>query len=398
MGNTNPIVVKFSSGQKEKTTMAILDLPPAISEHQILYGHTPSVKYPVSIHNFSSEKPFPVQLEVYDAAKLGKPVLTTSATCKALPGQFEDFDFDLKLPAGNYSVKVTTQGVSSVSQLGVGKAQGKVSVYPIDLNSDGINEYRMENDSVMVTLLATGARVIEYIVKSRNDNVLFKIWPEKAIDDTRPYRKRGYYPYGGFEDFLGQGSMETHKIYDAKIIPVTGDYAQVKMVADYYGNKIEKTFTLYGNSPLLEVRFALTFKNPEANVLGPQPILELGKVHGTEDVFMVPDVEGLKEYRMKPEDYYGHLFTVKEGWNAGYDTKEDITFVGAFPVTQPLFLHMWMNHPKNTDAHHYYAEFQPWVPITQKSTMYFTYYIWGVGGPWQPAVEELRKRNLISVR
>ncbi len=90
-------------------------------------------------------------------------------------------------------------------------------------------EYRLENDSVEITLLATGARVIEYIVKSRKDNVLFKLWPEKADDDRRAFRKRGYYPYGGFEDFLGQGSMETHRVYDAAIIKKEGDYVQVKM-------------------------------------------------------------------------------------------------------------------------------------------------------------------------
>jgi len=254
----------------------------------------------------------------------------------------------------------------------------------------------MENDSVQVTLLAIGARVIEYIVKSRQDNVLFKLWPEKANDEKRAYRKRGYYPYGGFEDFLGQGSMETHKVYDAEIVKKDGDYVQVKMTADYFGNKLEKTFTLYGNSPLLEIRFALTFKNPEANVLGPQPIVELGSRHWTEDVFTIPEKDGLHEYRMKPEKYYGRLFHMKEGWNAGYDEKEDITFVGAFPVTEPLFLHMWMNHPINGDAHYYYAEFQPWTPIYQKSTMYFSYYIWGAGGPWQNGVKALRDRNLIS--
>ena len=171
------------------------------------------------------------------------------------------------------------------------------------------------------------------------------------------------------------------------------------MWTDYFGNRIEKTFTLYGDSPLLEVRFALTFKNPEANVLGPQPILELGKKHWTEDVFMVPDANGIVELRMKPEKYYGHAFlNIKEGWNAGYDTKEDITFVGAFPVDQPLFLHMWMNHPSNGDAHHYYTEFQPWLPIFQKSTMYFSYYLWGAGGPWENGVKDLREMNLITTR
>ena len=109
-------------------------------------------------------------------------------------------------------------------------------------------------------------------------------------------------------------------------------------------------------------------------------------------------MDGLQQMRMKPEDYYGHIFKLKEGWNAGYDTKADVAFVGAFPVSQPLFLHVWMNHPRNPDAHYYYTEFQPWTQIFQKSTMYFSYYIWGSGGPWEKGLEELRKRNLITER
>jgi len=294
-------------------------------------------------------------------------------------------------------VSVSALGDDYTSQLGVGEPEGKPYVYKVDLNSDGVDEYRMENDSVQITLLATGARVIEYIVKSRNDNVLFKLWPEKAIDDKRPFRKKGYYPYGGFEDFLGQGSMETHQVYNAEIETEERGLVRVRMWTDYFGNRLQKTFTLYGNSPILEVRYALTFRNPEANVLGPQPILVLGQKHWTEDVYTIPELDGLHEYRMKPEKYYGRLFFLKEGWNAGYDTKEDVTFIGAFPVDQPLFLHMWMNHPRNPDAHHYYAEFQPWTPIYQKSTMYFTYFLYGSGGKWQNGLDYLRSKNLITI-
>ncbi|MBS0000064.1 MAG: hypothetical protein KFF73_13880 [Cyclobacteriaceae bacterium] len=398
MDGTNPIAVHYQWETSKKSTLTMLDLPPVVSVHQLLYDHASQMTYPVTIHNFSSGEPFPVQLEVLDMNKQGKVILKNRQTCSAPVGTYKNMAFDIKLPAGNYQVNVSALGVTQSGQLGVGKASGRPYVYEVDLNSDGVMEYRMENDSVQVTLLATGARVIEYIVKSRNDNVLFKLWPEKAVDDRREFRKRGYYPYGGFEDFLGQGSMETHKVYDAEIVRKEGDFVRVKMAADYFGNRLEKTFTLYGNSPLLEVRFALTFKNPEANVLGPQPILELGNRHWTEDVFIIPELDGLSEYRMKPERYYGRVFHMKEGWNAGYDTMEDITFVGAFPVTQPLFLHMWMNHPVNNDAHHYYAEFQPWTPIYQKSTMYFSYYIWGAGGPWENGVNALRDRNLISTR
>ena len=396
MGKTNPIALHFKRGTNQKSTLTMLDLPRAISVQQLLYGHTPKISYPVTIHNYSGKETFPVKVEVLDKNDLKKVICSSSQLCTTPTATFKNMSFDLDVPPGSYKVKVSALGLENISQLGVGKAEGAPYLYAIDLNSDGIMEYRMENDSVQVTLLSTGARLIEYIVKSRHDNVLFKLWPDKPNDDKRAFRKRGYYPYGGFEDFLGQGSMETHKVYDVEILKKEGDYVQIRMTADYFGNKLEKTFTLYGNSPLLEIRFALTFKNPEADVIGPQPILELGANHGPEDVFTVPEKDGLHEYRMMPEKYYGRLFFLKEGWNAGYDTKEDISFVGAYPVTEPLFLHMWMNHPSNGDAHYYYAEFQPWVPIYQKSTMYFSYYMWGAGGPWQNGVQALRDRNLIT--
>ncbi|MEI6679335.1 MAG: hypothetical protein WCL21_12055, partial [Mariniphaga sp.] len=398
MNKTNPIALHYKWGTNKKSTLTMLDLPRAISVQQLLYGHTPKVVYPVSVHNFSGKPTFPVKVEVLDKDNPKKVIFSLSKSCTAETGTFQNMSFELNVPPGSYKVKVTALGLENISQLGIGKAEGAPYLYPMDLNSDGIMEYRMENDSVQVTLLSTGARVIEYIVKSRHDNLLFKLWPDKANDDRRAFRKRGYYPYGGFEDFLGQGSMETHKVYDVEIVKKEGDYVQLKMTADYYGNKLEKTFTLYGNSPLLEIQFALTFKNPEANVIGPQPILELGAAHGPEDVFSVPEKDGIHQYRMMPEKYYGRLFFLKEGWNAGYDTKEDITFVGAYPVTEPLFLHMWMNHPSNGDAHYYYTEFQPWVPIYQKTTMYFSYYMWGAGGPWENGVKELRNRNLITAQ
>ncbi len=398
MGKTNPVAVNFISGEKTKKTLAMLDLPPAISAHQLLYAHAPEVTYPVTIHNFTEKSSFPVEVSVFKKGDTRKAIHTQKKTYQVGTASFQEQTFQLKVTPGNYIVRTSALDVVSETQLGVGKAEGKPYVYEIDLNGDGINEYRMENDSVQITLLRTGARVIEYIIKSKNDNVFYKGWPEKVDDHRRPYRMRGYYPYGGFEDFLGQGSMEMHRVYNAKITKQEGDYVQVEMDAEYYGNTIKKIFTLYGNTPLVEVRFALVFKDKDANVLGPQPILELGEVHGTEDVFTIPTMDGWKEFRKKTEDHYGQAFQIQEGWNAGYDTKEDIGFVGAFPVEQPIFLHMWMNLPHNRDAPHTYAEFQPWTPIIQKSTMYFSYYLWAEGGDWKNSLEELRKRNLISVR
>ncbi len=399
MGRPNAVALELKWGNdKTKTTVALVDMPPAVSVHELLYGHSSGLKFPVSIHNFTDEEAVSVKLSVTDMADASKTVYDTEQILSVPKGKFATTNLDLSLPAGNYRVKTTAMGVTAETQLGVESAVGTARLEEVDLNNDGVSEYRMENDHVSVTLLATGARVIEYIVKSRNDNVLFKLWPEKPADDRRPFRERGFYPYGGFEDFLGQPSIETHKVYDASIVKNDGEYVQVTMKANYYGNTIEKIFTLYGNSPLLEVRFALTMKNPELSMLGPQPILEIGKAHGPEDVFVIPEMDGLHQYRMMPEKYYGRAFFINEGWNAGYDTRQDISFAGAFPVKQPTFLHMWMNHPSNGDAHYYYAEFQPWVPLYNRNTTYFSYYMWGAGNGWEKSVQALRDRNLITMR
>ncbi len=397
MGSAHPIGVAFKSDEKEKHTLALLDLPTTISVQRLLYGHSPKVNYPVSVHNFTQQSSFDVEVEVIPVGKK-RHRYKEIRSYKAAPGSFQVQDFELEVPPGDYQVKVKALGVENISQLGVGKAEGLPTLSELDLNGDGINEYRMENDSVQVTLITTGARVIEYIVKSRNDNVLFKHWPEKAVDDRRPFRKRGFYPFGGFEDFLGQASLETHQNYHAEITQSEGSYVQVKMWYNYFGNRMEKTFTLFGNSPLLEVRFAMDFQNyPETNMLGPQPILALGEKHWTEDLFVSHEIGGLEEYRMMTDKYYGKAIQLQEGWNAGYDTKEDVSFVGAYPVDRPIFLHMWMNTDQNRDSHHYYSEFQPWLHIERRTISYFSYYMWATGGSWEKGVQELRERNLISI-
>ena len=398
MAKANPVLVEMRWKGGRKRTLAVLDLPPAVSVHKLLYGQAPEIVYPVSIHNFTAKSIYPVEVKVYADGNPEKPVFETSRPGAARAGDHQEMEFRLPLKPGSYTVKVAAFGASNETQLGVGQAAGKVTVSAVDLNADGIKEYRLENDKVRITLLAIGARVIEYIVKGKNDNVLFKLWPEKESTDKRPFRERGFYPYGGFEDFLGQASIETHKVYETEVVKDGGTSASIRMAADYYGNRLEKVFTLDGDSPLLEVRFALEFHNPELNMLGPQPILALGEKHWTEDVFVVPAMSGRREVRMRPEEYFGEVFFLKEGWNAGRDTVEDVSFVGAFPVSEPEFLHMWMNHPSNGESQHYYAEFQPWVPIFQKTVRYFSYYLWGAAGPWEKALEELRRRNLITSR
>jgi hypothetical protein len=399
MGRTNPILVEFEGGGLKKRALAILDMPPAVSVQKLLYGQAPAVEFPVSVHNFSDQGRIDLTVRVDRTGPRPGRAYEKTLSLPIPPGSYKETLLKLPLPPGSYTAIVSALGAEARSQLGIEAAAGAAVCTPVDLNGDGIMEYRLENKSVRATLLTTGARVIEYIVKAKGDNVFFKLWPEKETGtDRRPFRERGFYPYGGFEDFLGQASIETHKVYGAEVLKASGPYVQVRMTADYFGNRLEKIFTLYGDSPLLEVRFALEFRNPELHMIGPQPILELGKRHWTEDLFVVPGLKGLEEYRMRPEEYFGRVLDLKEGWNAGFDTEENISFVGAYPVSEPEFLHMWMNHPSNGESNHYYAEFQPWVPIFQKTVRYFSYYMWAAAGDWKTALEEMRRRNLITVR
>lgn len=397
MGKISPILINFNYNGKTKSTLTKLILPEALVTHQLYYGQAPEINFPVSVHNFTKRLDFPVSIKVEDIKQSNKIVYKNKRNVRIAPNDHKEMFFNLKLPPGDYNVITTALGIEKMTQLGVEKASGKPIVYPIDLNTDGVDEYRLENEKVQVTLLTTGARVIEYYEKSKKDNVLFKLWPNVPFDDRKEFRKvRGFYPYGGFEDFLGGPSIETHKVYDAKILETDDGRVSVKMTAEYYGNTIEKIFTLYGNSPLLEIKYRINFINPTLKMIGPQPIVLLGEEHGPEDVYYIPEKDGINEYRMKKEAYYGRIFHMKEGWNAGQETNDGISFVGAYPVDQPVFMHMYMNHTLNPASKYNYVEFQPWIYIYPGNTWYFSYYMWTSGEDWKNSVEELRKRNLIT--
>lgn len=398
MGKLSALGVTFSWNGSSKSVLAGLDMPPAVSVHQLLYGTSEGTGFPVSVYNFTDDREVEVRVSVTPEDRPGKTVFRDRCVMDIEKGSSAGHVFDLELRPGNYTVRTEAMGVAAETQLGIGKESGNVTLTETDIDGDGVNEYIMENSQVRVTLLATGARVIEYIVKSKNDNVFFKLWPDKPEDVDRPFREWAFWPYGGFEDFLGQASMETHKVYDAEVIKDGGSYAEVRMTAEYYGNTIEKTFSLYGDTPLLGIRFAMDMDNPELNVFGPQPILSLGEKHGTEDKFIIPETGGIREYVMDPERMWGKILDLQEGWNAGYDTADGISFVGAYPVSRPFFLHLWMNLESNPDSRYPYVELQPWVPLYHGSTSYFSYYMWAAGEPWESSLEALRERNLITER
>ena len=399
MGRRSAVTLGLDWGTSRKKVMAEIDMPEGVATHSLLYGTTGGTKFPVSVYNFTAAPKVDVSVSVAHRLAPNTIVWQQSQSVKLAAGASAKMDFDLKLSAGNYIVTTEAMGIKSTTQLGIGAEDDKaVTLRREDVNGDGIDEYIMENSRVRVMLLAIGARVIEYYLKDKDDNVFFKNWPNEPYDPERPYRKRNFWPFGGFEDFLGQASVETHEVYECEVISGGGEYAEVRMFADYFGNTIEKVFTLYGDTPLLGIRFALDMVNQEFNMLGPQPILEVGKAHDTQDSIIVPEAGGLSDYRVDMNDYWGKFLFPVEGWNVDYDTVEDIYFAGAFPVEKPYTLHMWHNHPRNRDTRFYYCELQPWTELYRGNTTYFSYYMWAAGGPWQQGVQELRDRNLITTK
>ena len=394
MGRRSAITLSYDWGKSSKKVMAEMDMPQAVATHKLLYGTTSGCEFPVSVYNFTNDKKVDVKVSVTQGDAVAFEAERSLTLAKAAA---DTVNFCLQLPSGSYTVTTEAMGAAATTQLGIGEEEGDaVKVWKEDVNGDGIDEIYMENSQVRVMLLAIGARIMEYYVKDKDDNVFFKNWPNEPYDPERPYRKRNFWPFGGFEDFLGQASIETHEVYDCEILKDGGEYAEVRMVADYYGNQIEKIFTLYGDTPLLSIRFALNMVNPELNVLGPQPILEVGKAHDPQDKIIVLEKEGLSDYHVDMADYWGKFLFPIEGWNVDYDPVEGVYFAGAFPVDQPFTLHMWHNHPRNRDTRFYYCELQPWMEIFRHNTTYFSYYMWAGGGSWEEGVQALRDRNLIT--
>ena len=54
------------------------EIPPAVSAHKLLYGQAPEIVFPVSVHNFTKQDGYPVEIRVFAKDKPGTPVLATS--------------------------------------------------------------------------------------------------------------------------------------------------------------------------------------------------------------------------------------------------------------------------------------------------------------------------------
>lgn len=133
------------------------------------------------------------------------------------------------------------------------------------------------------------------------------------------------------------------------------------------------------------------------NIIGINPLVEMGPSTGPEDVYYFPVGDKIEERSPRLEQYYGYLFNITRGWVAGEDTETNVSLVIAYPVDAALFMHYWSNHPDNTPTPYFYTELQPWIRIKTGTTTYFTYYLLGHDGDWKDAVQNLRDLGLETV-
>ncbi len=399
-GQEYPIAVELSTPNGHRRALARFTFPKAVEIHPIIFEAPGEIHYPVTIWNYSENDNVMMDLAIMPEGS-DKPIHTEHLEVSAAQWNKTISGFQFKLPSGDYCAKVTALGVSAEGKIAIRKQKGRATAREEDLNDDGIPEIVLENDRIRATVLLFGGRVIEYIVKSKDENLLFKLWPEKPPWHGEPRAVRAFYPYGGLEEFLGYPFIGGHIIYKYEIEKAKGDYARVRVWANVHGSRIEKTVTLAAGSPVLEARYAFNDITPSISVVGINPLFQIGPSTGPEDVYHFPTIDagsGLLEKRPEIERYYGATLFLREGWAAGYDTEMDISLVVGYPVNDAKLLHMWNNHPDNDPTPYYYTELQPWVELKQGTTTYFTYYIFGQKGGWEPAVKAFRKLGLVTKR
>ncbi|HQP98745.1 MAG TPA: hypothetical protein PLY86_09845 [bacterium] len=397
-GRDNPIGVILDTPGGIRQSLARLECPRPVEIHPLLLETPGKISYPVTFWNYSDGDKIHARIEVCKTGE-DRPVWSNEIDIDVPRWGKRITQWQFSLKPGNYLAKVTALGVTAEGQIAVRTQRGRAVVSEEDQNGDGIPEIVMENDLIRATLLLFGGRVIEYTVKSKDENLLFKLWPEKPPLAGQPGGVRAFYPHGGLEEFIGYPFIGGLRVYQYEIMKAKGEYVRVRLWADIHGSKIEKIVTLFSGSPVLEARYALNDMTPSINVIGINPLIQVGPSTGPEDVYSFPVGQSeIIQKRPELERYYGATLFLREGWAAAYDTEMDISLVIGFPVNDAVLMHLWNNHPNNTPTPYYYAELQPWVQLKHRTTTYFTYYLFGQAGDWKPAVEAFRELGVVTTR
>ena len=394
-GKDQPIAVRFSGSFGTVAALTHWNLPHTAEIHPLILDFPGPVDYPITLWNYAASNKFTAELKLTNAKN--KSVHAETIPVDLAQWQKVVIKDKLVLQAGDYTAVVAALGDTVQGQLSVRSSKGKAKVHEEDLNQDGIPEIVLENQKVKATILLFGGRIIEYIIKSRNENLLFKLWPQTPPWHGEPRGALAFYPYGGLEEFIGYPYIAGQIIYRYQIVKASGNFVRVELWANIHGSKIAKTITLPAEGELLEVRYALNDMDPSLHVIGINPLIEIGPSTGPEDVYTFPEKELVSKSPVL-DRYYGAACFLEQGWAAGYDTKMDVSLLIGYPVNDAIYLHMWNNHPNNTPTPYYYTELQPWLAIKPLTTTYFTYYLLGQDGPWQPALEKFKKMGLLTTK
>ncbi len=395
-GRDNPIGIRFSAPGVETRALAHVDLPRAVELHPMIVDVPGEISYPVTVYNYTDDAA--VSLEVYiEKEGLEEPTAAIKKDLVIPPGENKKVHLSLELEEGRYQVEGSALGVANEGLILIESQTKTATAREEDLDGDGIPEIVMENDQIRATVLLFGGRVIEYIVKSQDENLMFKLWPEKPPMDGKVGGTRSFYPYGGLEEFTGYPYIGGHIVFKHEILKESGASVRVKVWANIHGSLIAKEYTLFADSPLLEARYEMDEMTPSINVIGINPLFEIGPSTGPEDRYYFPEEE-LVETIPELERYYGRGVFPKEGWAAGYDTEQDISLLIGYPVNDAIYLHLWNNHPDNTPTPYYYTELQPWLELKHGTSTYFTYYVYGKSGNWEAILKEIRDVGIVTER
>ncbi|MEM3389163.1 MAG: hypothetical protein QW491_07100 [Thermoproteota archaeon] len=385
-GSYGLLLIEFCSKEGCWRNLCFFEAPPTVSTFPLLVSED-RVEIPVTVWNKTgSEK---ADLKVTVSSKEGM-ILEESIGVQAPLYKPHRILVPLDLKPGDYLVNMVFSSSRTACRLLVQRFEGRAVAYTGDFDEDGLEEAMLENEHVAAKVISPGGRLLQYRLKRREADLLFKLYPKKPEDWRVSGRKRRFYPFGGLEEFIQQPTVEGHEKFRIRILRKEGDSAVVSAEADMKGNFLKKTFKLFAGTPLLEVRYEADFVNPELNVIGVNPLIRLGNSVDSSHVIYYPSANGIMTERYRGR-LYGKRIFLAEDWVACYDEQERLGLIMAFDAKTPFLTHIWMNTPENGDSHYSYIEIQPWIRVNTGTTTYFTYYLYGFKGDFESALKSFKK-------
>jgi len=385
-GSYGLLLIEFSSGEKCWRDLCYIEVPPMVSTFPLLVSEK-QLDIPVTIRNNTGVET--VDLKVSASSENGK-VFEEARRIQAPLRRMCKTSIPMSLDTGRYVLEFSCSSQRAICRLLVRDFKGNAAASTGDYDGDGLEEAILENELVVAKVISPGGRLLQYRLKDVEADLLFKLYPKKPSDFRVSGRKRGFYPFGGLEEFIQQPTVEGHENFKIRIVRKEGSSAIVSAEADMNGNVLKKTFRLFGGSPLLEVRYEADFVNPELNVIGVNPLIRLGNNVDSSHMIYYPSKNGILKERYRGKLYGKRLF-LEEDWIACYDEQEKLGLIMAYDSKTPFLTHIWMNTPDNSESHYSYIEVQPWIRVNTETTTYFSYYLYGFKGSFEDALKSFKE-------